>query len=113
MGKIEANRPWELLAMDFTLLDKRMGIENVLIVTDTFTRYSFAFPGRDQKATTVAKLLKEQIFDKFGPPDRILSDQGRNFTSSVIRNLCSLYGIKKIRTSAYNPQRNGACERFN
>jgi len=113
MGKIEANRPWELLAMDFTLLDKRMGIENVIIVTDTFTRYSFAFPTRDQKATTVAKLLKEQIFDKFGPPDRILSDQGRNFTSSVIRNLCSLYGIKKIRTSAYHPQGNGACERFN
>jgi len=64
MGTVEASKPWELLAMDFTLLDKRMGVENVLVVTDVFTRYSFAFPTKDQKASTVAKLLKDNIFDK-------------------------------------------------
>lgn len=111
MGTIEANKPWELLAMDFTLLDKRMGVENVLVVTDVFTRYTFAFPTKDQKASTVAKLLNN-IFDKFGPPERLLSDQGRNFCSSLIQRLCQYYGIE-IRTTAYHPQGNGVCERFN
>lgn len=41
MGKIESNRPRELLAMDFALIDKSMGIKDVLIVTDIFTGYSF------------------------------------------------------------------------
>ena len=113
MGKIEAEKPWEMLAIDFTVLEKRLGIENVLIVIDVFTRYSFAFPTRDQKATTVAKILKEQIFDKFGAPDRLLSDQGRNFVSSLIKQLCSCYGVEKVRTTAYHPQGNACCERFN
>jgi len=47
MGKIEAGKPWEMLAIDFTVLDTRQGIENVLIITDVFTRFSFAFPTKD------------------------------------------------------------------
>jgi len=113
MGKIEARKPWEMLAIDFTVLDKRQGIENVLIITDVFTRYSFAFPTKDQKAATIAKILKEYIFDKFGAPDKILSDQGRNFLSSLIKQLCNSYGVEKVRTTAYHPQGNGGCERFN
>lgn len=70
MSKIEVDKPWELLAMHLAFLDKRMGIGNVSVVTDTFTRYSFAFLTRDQKATTVAKMLKKQIFDNYGPPDK-------------------------------------------
>lgn len=113
MGKIEAGKPWEMLAIDFTVLDKRQGIENVLIITDVFTRFSFAFPTKDQKAATVAKILKEHIFDKFGAPDKLLSDQGRNFLSSLIKQLCRSYRVEKIRTTAYHPQGNGCCERFN
>ena len=113
MGKLEASRPWEMIAVDFTILEKRMGIENILVVTDIFTRYSFAIPTRDQKATTVADVLKTQIFDKFGAPDKLLSDQGRNFLSQLISQLCKCYGVKKVRTTAYHPQGNGVCERFN
>jgi len=44
MGRLDTSKPWEMLAIDFTVLEKRMGMENVLIVTDIFSRYSFAFP---------------------------------------------------------------------
>lgn len=37
-----------MLATDFTVLDERMEIENVLIVTDVFTGYSFVFLTQDQ-----------------------------------------------------------------
>lgn len=113
MGKLEASKPWEMMAMDFTVLERSNGIENVLIVTDVFTRFAWAVPTKDQKAATVANVLKEHIFDKFGPPERLLTDQGRNFMSVLIRQLCKRYGVEKVRTSPYHPQGNGVCERFN
>ncbi|XP_037776688.1 uncharacterized protein LOC119573546 [Penaeus monodon] len=68
---------------------------------------------RYQKAVTVGKIIKEQIFDKFGAPERLLSDQGKNLLSSLIKQLCNGYGVDKARTSAYHPQGNGCCEIFN
>ena len=114
LGTIDARRPWEVLAMDFTLLEpSRDGKENVLIVTDVFSKFALAFPTKNQKASTVAKILVEEIFYRFGCPEKVHSDQGRNFESQLVGELCKYYRIEKSRTSPYHPQGNGVCERFN
>ena len=41
------------------------------------------------------------------------TDQGRNFESELIDNLCQVAGVKKLCTSQYHPQTNGQCEHFN
>ena len=46
---IEATQPLELVHLDYLQIDPSEGnIENVLIVTDHFTRYALAYPSKTQ-----------------------------------------------------------------
>lgn len=61
IGNLIAHRPMEILAMDYTLLEKSSdGRENVLVMTDIFSKFTQAIPTRDQKAVTVAKALPSE-----------------------------------------------------
>ncbi|KAL7851957.1 hypothetical protein SRHO_G00177420 [Serrasalmus rhombeus] len=114
MGSLSASRPLEIIAIDFTLMDRASdGRENVLVVTDVFSKFTQAFPTLDQRASTVAQILVEKWFYVYGVPQRIHSDQGRNFESDLLKSLCKIYGVQKSRTTPYRPQGNGQCERFN
>ena len=113
MGSLTASAPLEILAIDFTLLEmSSSGYENVLVLTDVFTKFTQAIPTKDQKATTVARTLVKEWFERLGVPKRIHSDQGQNFESKAVYELCKVYGITKSRTAPYHPEGNGQCERF-
>ena len=111
---IEASQPLELIHLDYLKIEPSKGnIDNVLVITDHFTRHAQAFPSKVQTALATAKLLWNNFFLHYGFPSKIITDQGRNFESELIENLCQLAGVQKLRTSPYHPQTNGQCERFN
>lgn len=114
MCHLTAFRPLDCLAIDFTVLEKSSsGLENVLVITDIFSKFTQAYPCKDQKAITVARILVKDWFLKFGTPRRIHSDRSRSFENEVIEALCRLYSVKKSRTTPYHPCGNAQCERFN
>ena len=81
MKSFIAKEPMELVAIAFLSLERgKGGFENILVVTDSFTKFSWALPTQDQKATTVAKLLWEKIFFNYGMP--------RSLSASVDEALC-------------------------
>lgn len=110
---IQTTRPLELVCMDFLSLEPdSKNTKDILVITDHFTKYAVAIPTRDQKASTVARCLWEHFLVHYGFPERLHSDQGRDFESHTIRELCFLLGIRKVRTSPYHPRGNPV-ERYN
>ena len=85
MSSLTASMPLEILAIDFTVLEKSSsGVENVLVLIDVFTKFTQAISTKDQEATTVARVLVNEWIVRFKVPKRIHSDQGRNFEGKVI-----------------------------
>ena len=63
IGHLEAHNPLELVCLDFTKIDlSKTGKENVLVITDVFTKFSLAVCTPNQTAKTVAKILVEKWF---------------------------------------------------
>ena len=112
---IQIDDPLKCVAMDILgpLPTTARGNKYVLAVGDYFTKWTEAYPMTDSEATTVARLLVNEFICRFGVPEQLLTDQGRNFESTLIKQICQLLGIRKTRTTPYHPQSDGMVERFN
>ena len=89
LPNIEVKQPLELVHLDYLKIEPTKGnVENILIVIDNFTRYAQAFPSKSQTALATAKLLWNNFILHYGFPAKITTDQGQNFESELIENLC-------------------------
>lgn len=85
----------------------------IIVATDYLTRWPEAKAVPDAGAETLAKFIFEEIVCRHGVPKIILSDNGKNFVSEIVRILCERFLIKHIFSSPYHPQTNGMVERLN
>lgn len=108
------DEPFQRIALDFVgplpLTESKNRF--VLVCVDYATKYPIAVALKNQEAETVAEALMG-IFADVGFPNEILTDQGSNFMSELIKELCRLLKVSKLVSSPYHPQTNGLVEKFN
>ena len=106
--------PFQRIAMDIVgpLPRSRSGKCYILVVCDYATRYPEAVPLRSIDAEHVAEELVV-LFSRVGVPKEILTDQGSNFTSQLLKEIYLLLHVQPIRTTPYHPLTDGLVEHFN
>ncbi len=115
LKNVQVGSPMQVVAVDILgpLPKSSNGNQYILVAGDYFTRWMEAYAIPNQEADTVAQKLTEEMFLRFSPPEQLHSDQGRQFESILVAEICKVLGIKKTRTTPYHPQGGGMVERFN
>ena len=104
---------FERIAIDLVLglpvVDSFLGI---LVITEMLSRYPYAVAIKSKTAVEISGHLFIYI-SLFGPPQSMGSDNGSEFVNEIVDTMLSNIGIEHRVTSAYHPNTNGQCERFN
>ena len=106
---IVATAPMDFLHVDFTCIEMTLDLNrlpkvtNVLVFQDHFTKHIMVYMTPNQTAKTVTKFLYQGYISIFGAPARLLSDQGMNFMSSIIDEMCKFLSVKKFENNTFSP----------
>ena len=112
MGHIPVTRPFQRVAIDLVEYKTiSQGCKYVLSVIDHMTRFVILTAIENKTAEKVVRTLIERVFSVFGVPDILHSDQGKEFENQLVKELQSVLGYEKSRTTPYRPQGNSVLER--
>lgn len=87
------------------------GSKYILTIQDLLTKYSVAVPLKEATSLSIADAFTKRFICIYGAPKALLTDQGANFLSSLMKNLTKKFNIQHYKTTAYHPQSNGSIER--
>ncbi len=109
-----ATAPFQIVFIDLMELEETPdGYRYVLGCIDAFTRYVEAVPLRDKSGPVVAEAILVNLLLRHGCVERLVTDQGSEFTARQLYSLCHRLIINKHLTTVARPQTNGAIERWN
>ncbi|KAA0057706.1 uncharacterized protein E5676_scaffold970G00470 [Cucumis melo var. makuwa] len=89
------------------------GHSYILAATDYFSKWAEAIPLREAKKENVVNFIRTHIIYRYGIPHRIVTDNVRQFSNSMIDKLCEKFKFKQYKSSMYNAAANGLAEAFN
>ncbi len=88
------------------------GYTHLFVAVNKFTKWIEATPVATITAAKVKEFFQD-IIVRFGVPNRIITDNGTQFTGSEFTGWCEELGIKICYASVAHPQSNGQVERAN
>jgi hypothetical protein len=106
---IITRKPFEIVAADIMgpLTISPEGFQYLLNFIYLYTSWPESIPLKTLKAVELAFAFKRVIIARHACPQKILTDQGTNFTSKVFNQVCMQYKIRHIISSAYHHQTTG------
>ena len=105
--------PMEFICMDLVgpiFPQTSQGNKYILTVIDMLTGYTIGVPIKDKKSETVCKAYRDSVYCIFGGSSRILTDNGTEFKSREMKQICDELEIKQVFSPVYTPQANGRLE---
>ena len=100
------SRPWSIVSTD--LLEFKGS--NYLVVVDHYSKWpELALLDNLSSSTTITHL--KSLFARYGIPDKLISDNGPQYSSDAFKSFAKSYGFDHITTSPHFPQANGQAER--
>jgi hypothetical protein len=114
VSHMQSERAFQMLYADLIGPYPRSSAGNIgaLVVLDHLTKFIFTLPIKSMKTTPLLTYFENNIFHIFGVPEKLLTDNGSQFTCHKFENFLSKYGVKHMLTAFYAPQAN-ASERVN
>ena len=101
----------DLFCINFMKVDlSKDGKENVLVMTDVFSKFSVAVVMPKQQTKTVAKALVDKWLYTYGILSGMHRDQGKSFDNKIIEQLYKIYSVKLSTTTTYNRHGNSPCK---
>jgi transposase InsO family protein len=88
------------------------GYEFILVIVDSFTRFTELYPMRTTTGKEAALNLLKHI-GRYGCPEQLLTDGGHEFVNSALQELTELMGADHLITTPYSKEENGIVERTN
>lgn len=106
--------PWSTMAIDLVgpLPETQDGNKFILVCVDHLTRYTAATALKTKSAKEVALALVA-VFCEQGFPQILLSDNGKEFDNSLIKELAVIMNFSHRKICAYHPSSQGLVERKN
>jgi Integrase zinc binding domain/Integrase core domain len=111
-----STRPFAHCSMDLiTDLPPAEGSDSILVVVDQGLSKGVILCLTTKTVTMdgIGNLLHENLYKRFGLPDKMLSDRGPQFAAKAFRAMLSRLGVNLVLSTAYHPQTDGATERVN
>jgi len=87
--------------------------KHLLVAVDYFTKWIVVEPLTSISAKNVQSFVWKNIMCRFGLPNMIVSDNGRQFIDRGLQTFYEDLGIKSVTSSVKHPQTNGQAEAAN
>ena len=111
---VSSSEPFQCIAIDTIgpLPVDDFDNKYIIVCIDSFTRFVDLFPAPDTTATSAVHALMS-VFGRYGLPQRILSDNGSQYSNHCIKKLLTSLNVGHDFTVPYRSQGNGIVERVN
>ncbi|PAA81898.1 hypothetical protein BOX15_Mlig018724g1 [Macrostomum lignano] len=108
------DRPWSKLAIDITgpFATAPHNQRFIVVLIDYFSSYPEVLLTGETSSPRIIKWPTE-VFDRFGNPDTLVSDNGSSFVSKEMKEFLATRDIRQECVPLYEPRRNGKVEVFN